>query len=166
MAKAFEFPVDITPEYYAAIGEITARFSWLEHRLSVLIREGYRFDKAAARAVLSKMDANTLIQAVTTLAKFDNWIQDAAVRTELLEFVKDVDKQRAVRNQFIHGVYGPETTNANTLYRILMKSGDEILEPKGSPVTIPQLLEFARLLRDLQLRGNVLSNKIKILQRR
>lgn len=167
MAQAFEFSIDIDAAYYAAIGEIAARWSWLEHRLTVLIREGFRFDKAAARAVMASMNASTLVRTAQTLTSFPDWIKDNSMRTEVAAFAKAVEGQREKRNAYVHGVYGPETTKpGGTIYRILMRSGDQILAPKGTPVTIPQLQAFAKELRDLQERGNQLSNRLKKAQRK
>lgn len=166
MAQAFEFSVDIGAAYYAAIGEIAARWSWLEHRLTVLIREGFRFDKAAARAVMASMNASTLVRTAQTLTSFPDWIKDNSMRTEVADFVKAVEALRERRNAYVHGVYGPETTKPGTIYRILMRSGDQILAPKGTPVTIPQLHTLAKELRALQERGNELSNKLKKVQRK
>ena len=166
MAQAFKFSVDIDAAYYAAIGEIAARWSWLEHRLGVLIREGFRFDKAAARAVMASMNARTLVRTAQILTSFRDWIDDESMRIEVADFVSAVESQRDKRNSYVHGVYGPETTKPAIMYRILMRSGDQILAPKGTPVTISDLQSLARELRVLQERGNALSNRLKKMQRK
>ncbi len=166
MAKAFEYAIDIDTVYYEAIGEIAARWSWLEHRLTVLIREGFLFDKAAARAVMASMNAVTLVRTARTLTAFPDWIKSDPMRAEVAAFVEAVEAQRAKRNDYVHGVYGPESAKPGTIYRILMRRGDQILEPKGTAVTIAQLKAFARELRELQVSGNTLSDKLKKAQRK
>jgi hypothetical protein len=166
MHKAFEFPVDIDPQYYDAIGEIAARWSWLEHRLTVLIREGFKLDKAAGRAVMASMNAITLFRTAQTLTKFPNWISDSGLRDELTRFAKAVEARRETRNAYVHGVYGPERTNPSHLYRIQMRTGEDILAPDGMAVTLQELQKVAADLRALQVQGNDLSNRLKKAQRK
>ena len=166
MVKAFDYPIDIDPDYYAAIGEIAARWSSLEHRLTVLIREGFKVDKAAGRALTASMNASTLVQTARTLTGFPQWITDASLRKDVKSLVDDVEKRREKRNSYVHGVYGPETAKPGTLYRILMRGGAHILAPDGEPIALPDLQAFAKELRDLQLRGNTLSDRLKASQRK
>jgi len=165
MPRAFKFAIDIDPQYYAAIGEIAARWSWLEHRLTVLIREGFQLEKGAGRAVMASMNATTLLRTAQTLTKFPNWISDPGLRDEMTHFTKAVEAQRETRNAYVHGVYGPETTNPGPLYRIQMRAGDHILAPDGMAVTLRELQKVAADLRALQVRGNELSNRLKKAQR-
>jgi hypothetical protein len=164
--KAFKFAIDIDPQYYAAIGEVAARWSWLEHRLTVLIREGFKLDKAAGRAVMANMNASTLLRTTHMLTKFPNWISDDGLRVELAQFARDVEAQRDTRNSYVHGVYGPETTTTSPLYRIQMRNGDQILAPDGKAVTLEELQKVAQNLRALQVQGNDLSNRLKKTQRK
>lgn len=166
MSRAFQFPIDIDDSYYAAIGEIAARWSWLEHRLSVLIREGFRFNKAAGRAVMAGMSASTLVRTVLTLTSFPDWIGDESLRAEVASFAKLVESQRERRNSFVHGIYGPEPSTPGKIYRILMRSGTQILAPEGNPVSVSELKQFAVELRRLQEQGDALSNKLKDAQRK
>jgi hypothetical protein len=165
MAKEYEYPIDIDPAYYSAIGQVTARWAWLEHRLSVLIREGFRVDKAAGRAWTSGMQAVALHRTIQVLVK-GTWIRDAKVRKAVDDFANAVEQLRERRNNFAHGIYGPEPGAPGTLYRILMRGFNNIMAPNGTPITVREVQDLAAELRLLQERGLALTTELKKVQRK
>ncbi len=165
MSKSFEYPIDIDQAYYAAIGQVTARWAWLEHRLSILIREGFRLDKAAGRALTSGMEAAALLRTLQVLVK-GSWIDDQTVLKAVEEFGNEIERRRKRRNALAHGVYGPETKKPGKMYRVLMRSADDILSPDGDPISVRDLQTLASELRVLQERGLMITTQLKQVQRK
>src|SRR5438105_4967430 len=71
LLKWTRYPQTINAEYYVAIGEICARWSWLEFQAGVIVREALRLTKPAGFAITGGMSMRSVSTVLVSLALGD-----------------------------------------------------------------------------------------------
>lgn len=156
-----KIPMDIPKEYYAAIGEIAARWSWLDHQLGVIIRVGFGLGKPAGRVLTTGMGVKnkahilrlleTRLRRNGTLA---NLIKDLRERT-----LKNVDN----RNDLVHGLFGHMKDEPDKVVRYVLRSPEQRAELAAVPAPITAVPKVAAELRAIQLLAQEVTTALKAL---
>lgn len=154
--------VEILPElpakYYAAIGEIVSRFSWIEHQLHVLIREILGLDKKRGRIMLVGMGVkpkSAIIRALTT-----RWVPDHRLRGDLINLAKDAINFKGVRDQYAHGLYC-RIPRKRIIYLWDIWKANERIDPKARPLPLNVLRRQIADVKRLQRRAESITRRLK-----
>lgn len=154
-----QFPRDLPNEYYAAIGEIAARWSWLEHQLHVIIRVILRLDKKQGRIVIVGMGVKPMASMIRGLAL--RWVSDARLKNDLRAFAKATLEFKPNRDDFIHGVYCYPEGKPDTICLYQMRSAEERIMPGMARLPIKTLQNAAYHLCQLQDVAQELTHRLK-----
>lgn len=162
MSKPFKLvgiPLDLPPEYYASIGEIAARWSWMEWQLHVIIRVILKLDKKQGRILSIGMAVKPMANMIRGLSL--RWVPDAKLKNDLQNFIKAVMKFKKTRDELVHGVYViPENEPMSIcLYRI--RSAEERILPPAERIRADQIKAAASHLHDLQTQAVALTRRLK-----
>ena len=159
MALYAKFPVDLPPEYYAAIGEIAARWNWLEFHLGMLVRVGFGLGKKEGRILTGGMAVKVKCPILKIMAK--KWVKDRTLQAGLHKLADDIQKMTDDRNELVHALYCHKSGQPDKLGRYVMMSGDQRYLPHFDPVPVSRLQECASDLRALQDKTVQLAHALK-----
>lgn len=151
--------VDLPADYCACVGEIAARWNWLEHQLGVLIREGFDLDKQEGRVLVNGMPLKAKTRILRVLAL--KWITDLALRDELRKFSADSEKQSDPRNEYVQGLWVRPATDPAKLGLMVRKPGDNSGHSEFKPVPLGDMQKIAADLKALQERAQKLTIRMK-----
>jgi hypothetical protein len=151
--------IDLTPDYYRAIGEISARWNWLEFQLGVLIREGFGLDKKEGRVLTVGMAMKPKCHILRIMAL--KWVKDAQLRHDLTKLAKDCQNKIDDRHCHVHGVYAYLNDAPEKIGLMLIGSGEERYAPSLKEPILPDLQRIAGELRALQMRAQDITRRIK-----
>src|SRR6185503_18403432 len=150
---------NLPADYCACIGEIAARWNWLEHQLGVLIREGFDLDKQEGRVLVNEMPLKVKTSILRVLAL--KWITDAGLRDDLRRFAADCQKQHDPRNEYVHGLWVHPATETKKLGIMVKKAGAHGGDPEFRPVQLAEMQKIAADLKALQERAQKLTSRMK-----
>jgi hypothetical protein len=151
--------IDLPPHYAAAIGQIAAKWTWLENQLGVLIREGFGLDKKEGRVLVGTTKLNVKVTILRIMAL--KWVPEAQFRNELRKFAKDCLDQTDPRNDHVHGLWVHPLGEPDNIGLQVMESGEQRHSPHFEPVPIANLVKVVDDLKALQSRAQFLTEKIK-----
>lgn len=151
--------VDLPADYCGSIGEIAARWNWLEHQLGVLIREGFDLDKQEGRVLVNDMTLKAKTRVLRVLAL--KWIADLALRDELRKFAADCEKQNDPRNEYVQGLWVRPAKEPAKLGLMVGKAGDSGARNEFKPVPLSEMRNIAADLKALQERAHKLTSRMK-----
>jgi len=152
---------EIPPELYGGIGEIIARWGYLQHQLGVILRVALGLKKDAGLILTVRMEVAQLCEALKTVSKTDRWIKDEAFRTTIRKFAGDVLNAAETRNDYAHGVFGYTDEQPRQFGRILFKLPEHRVVPGFEPMTPETLKAHATEARALWDRAQVSPHKLK-----
>lgn len=162
MAQSAKFPIDLPPEYYAAIGEIAGRWSWLEYHLGVIIRVGFGLGKKESRVLTVGMAVKPKSHVLKIMAK--KWIKDRALRKNIHALADDMQAKLNDRNAYVHALYCHLSGKPDKLGRYVMGSGEQRFLPEFKPAPISALQKCALELRELQEKTKQIVRELKTLK--
>jgi hypothetical protein len=151
--------VNLPPDYAEAIGQIAAKWNWLENQLGVLIREGFALDKKEGRVLVGTTKLSVKVTILRIMAL--KWIPEAKFRDELRRFAKDCLEMTDPRNNHVHGLWVHPLDEPNNIGLQVMDSGEQRYKPEFKPVPLSDLQKVVADLKALQERGQFLTDKIK-----
>ncbi len=157
---------DLTPDILAGIGKIIAWWGYLQLQLGVIIREVTNVRKETGYVLTIGPDLNVLCTMIKTLTHSDHWIKDAGLRNDLAKFGKDVRDKSDHRNDYAHGVFGYQGDNPRIFVRHLFKSPPHRITPGTEPITPASLGKISDEARDLWLRAQDITHRLKALKRK
>lgn len=158
-----KFPVDLKPKYYAAIGEIAARWSWLEFHFHVIIRVILGLGKKEGRILTIGMGMRPMANMIRGLAF--RWVNDVALRRDLQKFAKDVLSSKKARDTYIHGVYCHPPSHPEAIGIYYMRSPEEKIMPTADLLPLEELTALANKFRGYQDQATDLIHRLKALPR-
>lgn len=152
---------EIPSELYAGIGEIVARWGYLQFQLGVIVRVSLELTKDVGRVVTARMEVWQLCEALKTVSKTDRWIKDADLRETIRKFAGDVLNAAEIRNEYAHGVFGCTAEEPRQFGRFLFKEPQHKVTP-GFEVMTPETLKArADEARALWDRAQAITRKLK-----
>jgi len=151
--------VDLPAPYCACVGEIAARWNWLEHQLGVLIREGFDLDKQEGRVLVNGMPLRVKTPILRVLAL--KWITDPVLRDDLRRFAADCQKQNDPRDEYVHGLWVHPAMDPQQIGLMARKSGDNAAHAEFRPVQLADMQKIAADLKALQERAEKLTSRMK-----
>jgi hypothetical protein len=151
--------VDLPRDYATAIGQIAAKWNWLENQLGVLIREGFGLDKKEGRVLVGTTKLGVKVTILRIMAL--KWIPEAQFREELRQFGIDCLRQTDPRNDHVHGLWVHPIDEPSNIGLQVMDSGEQKYKPDFIPVPLADLEKIVTDLKALQVRGQFLTDKIK-----
>ena len=160
-----EHPIDEMPqEMLAGIGEIVARWGYLQFQLGVIIREIAGLPKDMGRVLTLGPDLIVLCRMLRVLTANDHWIKDAALRADLADLAEAVKKASSTRNKYAHGVFGyGEKAGEFVLY--LMQAPTHKVNPATEAIKIATLKAAASDARNLWAKAQELTRWLKTIPR-
>jgi hypothetical protein len=163
------YPPTIDGTYYEAIGEICARWTWIEFQLGVIIREALRLTKPQGRAVTAGMSVP--VQAKILIAIGLAGIKGADARDptlarEIGAFGEQLDNLRDMRNQYAHALFGydPDTNSKLGIWKF--KKPEWRIEPIWVHTTIQGIKNDAKILIGHQEKAQELTTRLKALKKK
>jgi hypothetical protein len=151
--------VDLPADFCACIGEIAARWNWLEHQLGVLIREGFDLDKQEGRVLVNGMPLKVKTPILRVLAL--KWITDLVLQEDLRRFAADCQKQNDPRDEYVHGLWVQPSVDPKQIGLMVKKPGDSGANPDFRPVKLADMQKIAADLKALQERAEKLTSRMK-----
>lgn len=151
--------VDLPADYCACVGEIAARWNWLEHQLGVLVREGFDLDKQEGRVLMNGMPLKVKTSILRVLAL--KWITDLVLRDDLRRFATDCQKQNDPRNEHVQGLWVRPAMDPARIGLMVRKPGESNINPEFKPVAIGEMKKIAAELKALQERAQNLTVRMK-----
>jgi len=151
--------VDLPPAHAESVGQIAAKWTWLENQLGVLIREGFSLDKKEGRVLVGTMKLGVKVTILKIMAL--KWEQNVKFRDELRKFANDCLKQTDPRNDHVHGIWSHPAGEPNNIGLLVIDSGEQKYRPDFKPVPLSDLQKIVSDLKELQTRGQNLTDKIK-----
>jgi hypothetical protein len=82
MPAKFHIPIDPNVQCFAPLGEMIARWGWMENQLTVLIRELLRLKKPESNIAIHNLPTKRKIEVLNTLGLYqpeDDPLQDQIV---------------------------------------------------------------------------------------
>jgi hypothetical protein len=160
-AAVFAQRDEIPPELYAGIGEIIARWGYLQFQLGVIVRVSLGLKKDVGRVMTARMEVWQLCEALKTVSKIDRWIKDAELRETVRKFAGDVLNAAEIRNDYAHGVFGYTEEKPPQFGRFLFKEPEHKVTP-GFEILTPETLKVqANEARALWDRAQAITRKLK-----
>ena len=150
---------NLPADHCTCIGEIAARWNWLEHQLGVLIREGFDLDKQEGRVLVNGMPLKVKTQILRVLAL--KWITDLGLRDDLRRFAADCQKQSDPRDEYVHGLWVHPAKEPRKIGIMVKKAGEHSVEPEFRPVQLADMQKIAADLKALQERAQKLTSRMK-----
>ncbi len=150
---------NLPADYCACIGEIAARWNWLEHQLGVLIREGFDLDKQEGRILVNGMQLKVKTQILRVLAL--KWITDLGLRDDLRRLAADCQKQNDPRYEYVHGLWVHPAMDPKKIGMMVKKSGEHSVESEFRQVQLAEMQKIAADLKALQERAQKLTSRMK-----
>jgi hypothetical protein len=148
------------PDIIQGIGEIMARWGYLQLQLGVIVRVALALRKDAGRVVTVGAEVGALCGMIRTLTHSDHWIKDASIRRDLEALAEDVRKQSADRNDYAHGVFG-QGAEPGTFVRHLMRKPQHRIAPEEEPITAESLKKISDEARELWIRAQDITQRLK-----
>lgn len=159
-------PIDEIPQaILAGIGEVVARWGYLQFQLGVIIREISSLPKDTGRVLTVGPDLSVLCNIIRTFTASNHWIKDEKIRADLKNLADDVREKSSDRNDYAHGVFG-FGENPNEFVRLLMKQPKHRIKPASEPLKVEDLKRIADDARNLWIRAQEITNKLKSSKRK
>lgn len=153
VSATFKNQIDEFPqEILAGIGEIVARWGYLQWQLAAIIREITNLPKDSGRVLTIGPELGVLCNIIKTLTHSDHWIKDDAIRADLKKLAKDVREKAEHRNDYAHGIFGLGD-KPNTFVRILVTSSAHRIKPDEEVITPDSLKKLADEAHQLWVRA-------------
>lgn len=145
----------------AGIGEVIARWGYLEFQLGVVIREACRIERATALLLTQRTTTRNLCEVLLTISASDAWVKDAGIRADMKTLGNAVKGAKDVRNAFAHGVFGYGDAD-NTFAQYIFKEVDK--PTKKSELKLSELKADALVARQLWEKAQDLTRRLKALR--
>jgi hypothetical protein len=156
------FAIDeLTPEILSGIGEIVARWGYLQHQLGVIIRVALGLKKDVGRVLTVGMELGVLCGVLRTLSKTDRWVKDEKTRNDIKKLANDIQEAAEHRNNYAHGVFGYTEESPTQFVRFLFKQAEHRVTPDIEIITPTSLKVFATEARNLWVRAQELTHRLK-----
>ena len=155
------FPPDLPSEYYQAIGEVCARWSWLERQLAVIARETLGIAKAEGFSLMAGMSMRTISAVLVALSTggFPKGHPDLFKR--IGDLGTKLNSIGDMRNQYAHAIWGYENEDNPRLGIIRFKEPKEKIEPRWTDKPVSAIQADARKLAELQETAQKLTRDLK-----
>jgi hypothetical protein len=155
------YPRTIDKEYYEAIGEICQRWAWLEFQLGVIARETLKISKPAGFSVTGGMSMRSIcgVLIALSLAGLPKNRPDIVDATNKL--ANKLIKIGDMRNEYAHGLwcYEKESNPALGIRKLSNAKDRPVFKWIKKP--IKSLRNDARILHDLQIRAQEITDALK-----
>lgn len=161
MAKWTTYPQTIDKEYYAAIGEICQRWSWLEFQLGVIVRETLKISDAAGFSVTGGMSMRSVCGVLIALSLAGLPKGSPKIIAAISDLANKLNSIGDMRNEYAHGVWSYENQNNPNLG--IRKLSNAKHRPVFTWVNKPlkELVANAKILSDLQIEAQVITDALK-----
>jgi hypothetical protein len=141
----YHIPIDPNPACFAQIGELAARWCWIENQTGVIIREMLRLTKPEGLMVIGHTGIQGKCGALLALA--GHTLKGSDIGSEIKSLVKAIQNFDKFRNDVFHGLfvhYPPDTDQLALLRR-------ESVQQKVDPVPdIYAIREFPSKIAELR----------------
>jgi hypothetical protein len=159
--KVARYNIDgFPPEIARGIGEIIARWGYLQLQLGVIVRVALGMRKDAGRVVTGGANISELCRMLNTLAYSDHWVKDEDVRLRMKALAKHVQRKSSDRNDYAHGVFG-DGDQPGVFVRHLMKDPEHRIRPAVQVITPAALQTVSNDARELWMRAEYITLKLK-----
>jgi hypothetical protein len=153
---------NMPPALFAAIGELLARWGYLQFQLGVVIRLALGMTREAQLLLLQRADIDVLCEQMKNIAASDHWISDADLRKRIKDLQSKVKKERTDRNVFAHAVLGyADEDDAFVIYRF-SKTGGHV---EKAPLDEGNIRAQALVARALWAEAQEITKALKLLRR-
>jgi len=156
--------IDTMPvELLAGIGEVVARWGYLQFQLGVIIREACRVDRQTGTLLTQGPTIQSLCASITAIADSEHWLKDAELRADLRKLATRVRNAKDVRNEYAHGVFGFGGTEGVFARYVFDKKGGPMVP---EPITVEGLKRDALKPRELWEEAQRITRRLKALRQK
>lgn len=155
------YPLELPPEYNAAIGEICSRWSWLEFQSGVIVREVLRLDKPAGFAITGGMSMRSVSTVLLALSLGKFLDQHPKLKADLGHLGKKLHNIGDLRNEYAHGIWGYENQKNPKLGLWKFRSPEDRVGKTWIHKPLSALLADAKTLKGLQEKAQDLTWDLK-----
>ena len=154
---------ELPAKLLAGIGEIVARWGYLEFQLGVVVREIAGMPKGTGRVVTIGLGLGVLCRMVSNFSSTDHWIKDKKLREDLAKLAKDIRKCAPHRNEYAHGVFGTSQVmgGSKKFVRHLMGGSVYSATPDVEEITEESLASVPGEAKELWERAQDATQKLK-----
>jgi hypothetical protein len=158
MAK-FHIPIDPNPECFSSLGEVAARWGWIENQLSVLIRELMRLKKPESNIAIHSLPTQRKIEVLKTLGRYA--YPDEPIGTEIVALGNALSSFNDFRNDVVHGLWVDWPTKGGQLALVRRVSLQQKVDPEADRDAPKQFKSRIEKLKELQETAQRITTALK-----
>jgi hypothetical protein len=147
------------PALLAAIGEVVARWGYLEFQLRVVIREACRLSKETGLLITARAPLAQLCSTLATIGKSPIWVADVQTRDAISKLAKGVESRRRARNTFAHAIYGEDPADGSIVQWLFQDPSNKA--PTLKPIDVGGVRAEAQHARDLWEEAQAITKTLK-----
>jgi hypothetical protein len=155
----YEF--DLPPDYCAAIGEVCARWAWLEFQCGVIAREVLSLDKTEGYAITGGMSMRSISTVLKALALGKTLDNHPTLKAAVGDLGKKLSNIGDFRNEYAHGIWGYEKEGNPQLGLWKFKRPEDRAEPNWVNKPLATVQDAAATLREFQVQAQQLTWDLK-----
>lgn len=152
------------PALLAAIGEVVARWGYLEFQLRVVIREACKLSKETGLLVTRRAPLAQLCSTLATIGKSPIWVSDAQTRDAISNLARGVESRRSTRNTFAHAIYGEDPADGSIVQWLFQDPSNKA--PNLRPIDVAGVSVEAKHARDLWEQAQAVTKTLKARNRK
>lgn len=155
------YPQTIPPEYYQAIGEICARWAWLEFQLGVIAREMLGINKPQGFSVTGGMSMRSVTTVLLALTLSGLPKDRPQLKRGISELAEKLNNLRDFRNEYAHALWGYENEQNQQLGIIKLKTPEDRVELNWISKKITKIQQDAAELAGHQVTAQEITDALK-----
>jgi hypothetical protein len=159
--KWTRYPQTIDAGYYAAIGEVCARWAWLEFQLGVIARETLGINKPEGFAITGGMSMRSVTTVLLALTLGGLPKNRPELRNAINALATKLNKIGDMRNQYAHALWPYEKPGNPQLGIVRFKTPEDRNSLKWLKKTINEIKQDAEFLAALQVTAQDLTDALK-----
>jgi hypothetical protein len=148
MAIWYHKPRNLPARYYRYIGEVATRWNMVELHLQEIVWSVLDLDLKRGRLLTYRTPAREKINLFRALGK--HWIKNHLLVSEFDRIANEVDRLNALRNDYVHGVFGHEPGKPRELKLFYIKTTANKILPRTERKTVEDVKRVADEIAALQ----------------
>jgi hypothetical protein len=152
------------PALLAAIGEVVARWGYLEFQLRVVIREACQLSKETGLLITGRTPLAQLCSTLAKIGKSPIWVVDVQTRDAISKLAKEVESRRRTRNTFAHAIYGEDPADGSIVQWLFQDPSSKA--PTLKPIDVAGANAEAKHARDLWEQAQAITKTLKVRNRK
>lgn len=166
IASGFEdpwtaYPQSLSKDYYEGIGEICARWSWLEFQLGVIARESLRIKKPEGFSVFGGMSMRSISTVLTALTLSVLPKGKPKLSAAISELSRKLQNIQDMRNEYAHAIWGYNKSDNPNLGIWKFKKPEDRASPNWVNRSLAKIRDDAKMLADLQVTAQEITHALK-----